>query len=250
METNILLVTGVLLFLSCSSKNPSFQISESDSLLFKAAKKNAIAANEGFVRCDKYVNAWLEYSDPGSGLIPRNIKDGRDFWNAQDAAADNYPFMVLTSFFVDQDLFDGKMIDMLQSEKRLTSRVKSLPDTYSFSKKDFLNGEVNMGKIVFGTSEYIKDGLLPLTEWLGKSPWSDRMIEMLDDLNEEIGIANEVLDKGFSNTAKAEVNGELLQILSRVYWMTGDEKFLDWAIKIMIGKEAVLMGMQTPSRAP
>jgi len=29
-----------------------------------------------------------------------------------------------------------------------------------------------------------------------------------------------------------EVNGNMLQILSRMYWMTGDQKYLDWATKI------------------
>jgi len=219
-------------FVSCGLNNSNFSISEDDKLLFDQALENAVLANEGYMRCGNYVNAWLEYSDPISGLIPRNIEDGKDYWNAKDAAADNYPFMVLTSFFVDQDLFEGRMKDMLNSEKHLTSRVGSLPDTYSFSKQDFLENEIKMELVVFGTSEYIKDGLLPLTEWLGESPWSDRMIEMLNDLNNEIDVAGTVIEKIYGNAAQEEVNGELLQILSRIYWMTGEEKFLDWAIKI------------------
>jgi len=239
------LVLAVIFFFPCCQNQSSFEISEQDRLLFESAQKNAVLANEGFIRCENFVNGWLEYSDPESGLIPRNIDESIDYWNAKDAAADNYPFMVLTSFFVDQELFDGKMHEMLQSEKSLTSRVRSLPDTYSFSKKGFLNDEINMGQIVFGASEYIKDGLLPLTEFLGESPWSDRMIEMLYDLNEEIDIANEVMDKGFGSAAKEEVNGELLQVLSRIYWMTGDEKFLDWAIKI---GDYYLLGNHHPTR--
>jgi len=233
-----------ILIVGCGSKKLPFQVSETDNLIFESAMNNAMSANEGFIRCDNYLNAWLVYADPESGLIPRNIKDGKDYWNAADAAADNYPFMVLTSFFVDQGQFDGIMLEMLNSEKQLTSRINSLPDTYSFSKQDFLNDEVNMGQIVFGTSEYIKDGLLPLTEWLGISPWSDRMIEMLKDLNDEIDIVNEVLDQDFGKAAKSEVNGELLQVLSRVFWMTGDERFLDWAMKI---GDYYLLGDHHPS---
>ena len=243
-HVSFLLLAAILFSSSCSDQ-PSFNISEKDKILFESAQKNAVLANEGFIRCENFVNGWLEYSDPESGLIPRNIDASKDFWNAKDAAADNYPFMVLTSFFVDQDLFNGKMLEMLKSEKSLTSRVRSMPDTYSFSKKGFLNDELNMGQIVFGTSEYIKDGLLPLTEFLGKSPWSDRMIEMLYDLNEEIDIANEIMGKGFGNAAKEEVNGELLQILSRIYWMTGDEKFLNWAMKI---GDYYLLGNHHPTR--
>ena len=41
------------------------------------------------------------------------------------------------------------------------------------------------------------------------------------------------LEKYFERTASIEeVNGEMLQTLSRVYWMTGDKKYLDWAIRI------------------
>lgn len=238
-------IIGIVLLISCDNESSNFIISDTDQNLFESAHKNALAANEGYVRCENFVSGWLMYSDSASGLIPRNITGSKDIWNAKDAAADNYPFMVLTSFFVDQEMFDGKMIDMLNSEKLLTSRVRSLPDTYSFSNKGFLNEEINMGQIVFGTSEYIKDGLLPLTEWLGESPWSDRMIELLYDLNEEIDIADATVEKGFGNAGKEEVNGELLQILSRIYWMTGDEKLLDWAVKI---GDYYLLGNHHPTK--
>jgi len=91
---------------------------------------------------------------------------------------------------------------MFESEKRLTSKVNSLPDTYSFSKAGFLNEELKMGEIVFGSSEYVKDGLLPLTEWLGQSPWSDRMIEMLYDLKKEMTIAGDIQEQGFGSAPK------------------------------------------------
>lgn len=238
----LFLVLGVM---ACKDVESKFQISDQDNLLFDQAHQNAVAANEGFVRCSDFVQGWLGHSDPESKLIPRNLKDDTDIWNAKDAAADNYPFMVLTSFFVDQELFDGRMKEMLRSETQLTSRVNSLPDTYSFSKKDFKNDNVDMGSVIFGTSEYIKDGLLPLTEWLGESMWSDRMIEMLYDLKNEVDVANQIDKSGSTNATREEVNGELLQILSRIYWMTGDEQFLDWAIKI---GDYYLLGDHHPTR--
>lgn len=240
----IKLVIVLLILYSCQSGDP-FSLSESDVQLFDLTKQNGKLASEGFVRCENFVHGWLEYSDSASLLIPRNIEESIDFWNAKDAAADNYPFMVLTSFFVDRGLFKGRMKDMLDSEKRLTSRVNSMPDTYSFSKSGFLNDEVKMGEIVFGTSEYIKDGLLPLTEWLGHSPWSERMLEMLYDLKKEITVAGDIDEPGFGQAPKEEVNGELLQVLSRVYWMTGDDMFLEWAIEI---GDHYLLGDHHPTR--
>lgn len=201
---------------------------------FEEASRNADLANEGFRRCENYKNAWLSFADPKSKLVPRRLsnREDRDVWNAWDCAADNYPFLVLTSFFTSRDQFDGIMKEMLENEKRLTSRVKTLPDTYSFSKENFLYDSVSMDRIIFGSSEYMKDGLLPLTEWLGHSPWYDRMLTMLYDLDEFVDVAGDLGEKNFGKAPEAEVNGELLQILSRMYWMTGDVKLLNWAVQI------------------
>jgi len=210
--------------------------------LFQQSLQNGKQANEGFIRCLNFVNGWLKYSDPQTGLIPRNLQKDRDIWNAKDCAADNYPFMVLTSSILDQSLFQGRMLKMLQTERKLTSRIGHLPDTYSFSKQDFQYSEADLNRIMFGASEYIKDGLLPLTEWLGNSPWSERMIEILDDMWKYAPIKT---NYGNLVSTNVEVNGEMLQTLSRVYWMTGDEKYLEWAIRL---GDYYLLGGQHPTR--
>jgi hypothetical protein len=202
-------------------------------------------AREGFVRCNNFVNGWLGQADSVTGLIPRNLSSGRTIWNAKDAAADNYPFMVLTSYFTNRGLFQGRMLEMLEKEKALTSRVNSMPDTYSFVKGDFEDAEVDMSRIVFGTSEYMKDGLLPLTEWLGESPWYDRMLEMLHDLHDEVDVASGFEGGNYGRASQSEVNGELLQVLSRMYWMSGEDKFLDWA---MVIGDYYLLGNHHPTR--
>mgnify|MGYP001582433522 FL=1 len=62
---------------------------------FRLAELHARQANEAFYRCRRYVDGWLAHADSATGLIPRTL--GVDFWNGRDAAADNYPFMVLTA---------------------------------------------------------------------------------------------------------------------------------------------------------
>jgi len=222
----LLLCTGI----SCKTASP--EIAEAGGQIFDKASENAERANEGYVRIEKYMNAWLSFADPESKLVPRTLDRDKDIWNANDCAADNFPFLVLTSFFVDRGKFGGIMREMLDSETRLTSRVQSLPDTYSFSKKDFLFEEVSMPRVIFGTTEYIKDGLLPVTEWLGQSPWSDRMLTMLRDMDKYVDVAGGFGEESFGSAPDDEVNGELLQILARIYWFTGDERFLEWAVQI------------------
>ena len=209
---------------------------------FDRAMANGRLANEGFWRCRLFVDGWLGQADKETGLIPRNLSRDRDIWNAQDSAADNYPFMVLTAAVTDRELFEGRMLDMLRTETKLTSRIGAMPDTYSFSKRGFASESVNLNSIMFGSSEYIKDGLLPLTEWLGASPWSERMISILDDM-----WANAPVETPYGKivSRNVEVNGEMLQVLSRVYWMTGDKKYLDWAIRL---GDYYLLGDRHPTR--
>ena len=216
----------LFVFFACN-QTPQF----SEEIIEKAIN-NGFLANQGYQKSLLFTNAWLTKTDSICGLIPTNLTNKFDLWEPHNSAADNYPFMVLTAYLLDRNLYEGKLLDMLKAEKRLTSRVKSLPDTWSFSKQNFYTDELNMGDVIFGTSEYIKDGLIPLNEYIGKSPWQNRMMEMLDDLSEYMNEVSD-LENYFERTASIEeVNGEMLQTLSRVYWMTCEEKYLDWAIKI------------------
>ncbi len=223
-------ISLVILFLSfsligCNSSN----YTEDD---FAVAADNGRLANESYVRSLNCVNAWMQRRDSISGLIPSDLTRKTDLWEPFNSAADNYAFMVLTSYLLDKDLYNGPMLDMLNAEKKLTSRIKSLPDVYRFSTRSFDLKEADTAWIIFGTSEYIKDGLIPLTEYIGPSPWKDRMMEMLDDLSGYYSVLKNLDQMDTYKAVSEEVNGSMLQALSRIYWMTGDEKYLDWAIKI------------------
>ncbi len=213
-------------FTSCAAQ-PEFQKEIIDNAL-----KNGKQANESYVRSLKFVKGWLVHADSVSGLIPSNLNDKKDVWEPHNSAADNYPFMVLASYLLDSALYAGKMLDMLKAEQELTSRIGSLPDIYSFSKKGFFSDRQDMGQIIFGASEYIKDGLIPLTEYIGESPWHGRLTEMLDDLSEHFVLLKHNDKYNFPPKRVEEVNGEMLQTLSRMYWMTGNSKYLEWAEKI------------------
>lgn len=191
-----------------------------------------ISSQEAFSRSHRYLAGWLSVADPASGLIPRNLRESKDFWNAWDAAADNYPFMVLTASILDSARFEGICREMLKTEERLTSRVGRLPDNYSFSRKGYQFDTVDMNRVIFGTAEYMKDGLIPLTEWLGQSPWSDRMLGLLTDLSKVARRATDIRGNWYGNSATVEVNGDLLQVLSRMYWFTRDTALRDWAFEL------------------
>ena len=235
----LILLPALTLLPSCT---PEPESESANQALYEKALENGKAANEGLRRCQSYLDAWLEQADPVSGLIPENLTAGIDRWPPRNSAADNYPFMVLVSALTDSARFHGTMHRMLETETALTSRVGHLPDDYSFSGQTFVHEEVDLGRIIFGASEYVKDGLMPLTEYLGPSPWADRMIAITDDVWANAPVESEF---GALPSLNVEVNGEQLQVLSRLYWMTGEQKYLDWAIRL---GDYYLLGENHPTR--
>ena len=195
---------------------------------WEQARENGEAHRRALLSCWRHNQGWLQYADEATGLLPRRL-DKDHFWNAQDCAADNYPFMTLTAFFTDKELLHGKMRAILDTEQRLCNRVDRLPDDFDFATQGFRNGEIDMAKIIFGASEYVKDGLTPLTEWMGPSPWSDRMLGLVDDIWKHAEIQTEV---GLLPTVSHEVAGELMQSMSRIYWMTAEPRYKEWTYRL------------------
>jgi hypothetical protein len=210
--------------------------------LARQAEQNGRLANQALFRCRRYVDGWLAHADPATGLIPRNLGESRDYWNGRDSAADNYPFMVLTAAITDPPLMEGRLLEMLRTETRLTSRLGRLPDDYSFSKKGWRREKFDLDQVIFDGAEYVKDGLLPIAEWLGTSPWSERMVGIIDDVWKEAPIDTPY---GRIPTLNLEVCGDLLQANARLYWFTGDRKYLDWAIRL---GDYFLLGTNHPTR--
>jgi hypothetical protein len=192
------------------------------------AERNAAASQRAVQFCRRFTQGWLVHADPGSGLIPRNLTADA-YWNAKDSAADNYPFMVLTAHILDDTHLKETVGEILTAEKKLTSRLDCLPDDFLFATQAFRTERPDLAAIVFGAAEYAKDGLLPITEWLGPSPWFDRMQELVRDVFKHAAIET---PSGPVPSLDVEVVGDLLQATSRLAWSTGDEDFRTWAYRL------------------
>jgi hypothetical protein len=235
-------VIATLLLLAIASSAGAQRQSVSETAGFAQAARNGALANEAFVRSDRLMMDWLTLADPRSGLLPRNVTDSKDLWNAKDCAADLYPFLVLTARFTRPDLYADGMQQMLLTETALTSRMGRLPDDYSFSKQGFANDKVDTAAIMFGGSEYVKDGLMPITELLGATPWRARMMGIVDDLWRYAPVET---PNGRIVSLDPEVNGDMLLVLSRIYWMTRDPRYLEYAIRL---GDYYLLGAHHPTR--
>ena len=218
------------------------QLQEEEIDDWQRATIHGLQASEALRRCRKYVDGWLAHADPQTGLIPRNLDKSKNIWNGRDAAADNYAFMVMTCALTDRPMFNGRMLDMLRTETKLTSRIGALPADYDFNKQGFRFDEPELNRLVFDGSEYVKDGLMPITEWLGRTPWTERMLAIVDTVIEQASVPT---PSGTIPSDDVEVNGEMMQVLSRLRFMTGDEKYLDMACHIA---DYYLLGDHHPTR--
>ncbi len=190
--------------------------------------QNANFNGEALRFCKNVLSGWLQFADPETDLFPRNLK-GDTFWNAKDCSADNYPFLTLTAYFTDRYVFETRMKNILKNEQKLCNRIDRLPDDWDIIKRTFREPFPKLADLIFGSAEYIKDGLLPLTEYLGPTEWSERMIGLMDDIWKNTKIETEV---GLLPDISHEVAGDLLQGLCRIYWLTGNEKYKQWAFQL------------------
>jgi hypothetical protein len=115
------------------------------------------------------------------------------------------------------------MREMLRNEIRYTNAVDQIP-----ADLELITRRLGPPSL-FGAAEYAKDGLVAITELLGRSPWFYRMADMTASLMEHAPVRS---DFGPLPDAGAELNGDVLQTLVRLAAMTGNRRFLEWAERI------------------
>jgi hypothetical protein len=196
---------------------------------FRTAAGNGERSEEVFRRTRRMLHAWLEYADARTLLLPDVVPGFKrgpkplGVYRPHNSGADNYPYLLATSYFTDRALFEGRMRDMLRNEIRYTNALDQIP-----ADLELATGKLGPPSL-FWAAEYAKDGLLAITELLGRSPWFARMADMTASLIEHSPVAS---DFGLLPDTGAELNGDVLQSLVRLAPMTGDRRFLDWAERI------------------
>ncbi|MHC4361579.1 MAG: hypothetical protein ACYSTZ_02030 [Planctomycetota bacterium] len=180
----------------------------------------------------------LAVRDERSGLFRPTGK----VWNYRDTAADCYPFYVWAAYYTDKEVLETVMVETLKAEQRLCNYLGRLPVGYDMDAGQKI--VIPLDTMIFGASEYAKDGLIPIVEITGREcPWFDRMRGLADDIFKHAGVETPY---GTIPSTNIEVNGELLQVLPRLYSMTGERKYLDWAHRL--ADHYLLDGEFVPSR--
>lgn len=186
--------------------------------VWSRAQEHAALARECVRFSQKLLAGWSERVEPLTGLFPETRESFA--WTPENAAADLYAWLVIAADWAGSERQRGAMRQMLATELALTTRLESYPDALDLADLEFYQDVPRRERVLFGASEYAKDGLLPLLEALGPSPWSDRLVTLARDLALVRGAP---APPGHIVSQDAEVNGEILQVLSRVWHFTGDD---------------------------
>jgi hypothetical protein len=200
--------------------------------LFPQARANGERFEQAVAASRRVLHAWLRHADPRTLLLPDRLPGGRGLkpgdtsrlYTPHNSGADLYPYLILTAHLTDPELYHGRMLEMLRNEVRYTTAAgSSIP-----GHLDLAAGKLGPPSL-FGAAEYAKDGLLAVTELLGRSPWFYRMADMTADLMQQAPLATRF---GNLPAADAELNGDVLQTLFRLAPMTGDRRYLDWGRRL------------------
>jgi hypothetical protein len=203
-----------------------------DDARFRAAGENGRQFEQALTASQRVLKAWLTHADPRTLLLPDRIPGGalglkegdtRRLYTPHNSGADLYPYLILTACITDPDLYNGRLMEMLRNEVRFTTAQDSIPANLEMS-----TGELGPPSL-FGAGEYAKDGLLAVTEYLGRTPWYYRMLDMTADAMNRAPVDSRF---GKLPASDAELNGDYLQALVRLAIMSGDKRFIEWARRI------------------
>ncbi len=200
---------------------------------FAAARKSAKIAGLTLSKTQRWLHeVALKKIDPETNLyISHSRGSGRyreALWNYDDAAADTYPFLFWAAWYTDRNQINGPILDVLNAEQKICNHLGRIPTAVKHKtlKKVIKSKDV----MIFAASEYVKDGLLAIVEVSGtKTPWFERMRGIIDDIWKYADIDTAY---GKIPTKNLEANGEQIQILARLYTITGERKYLEWAERL------------------
>ena len=192
--------------------------------IFKQAAKSATIAGYSLSKVHRWLHERaLKQIDPSTKLYRA---DGN--WNYRDTAADCYPFLAWAAYVVDEAALNGPVRDVLRAEISLCNHLDRIPAPYDFEKGMKVEA-ASYDQLIYGASEYVKDGLIAIVEITDKEEWFERMKAIEEDVWKHARIDTPY---GKIPSTNIEVNGEQLQALTRLYTMTRETKFLTWAERL------------------
>ncbi len=208
MKTAKTAKTARFIILACLLSFAAAPALSADEAPLAKARASAKIAGYSLSKVQRWLHeVALKKIEPDTGLYH---PDGH--FNYQDAWADCYPFLCWAAWATDLEALKGPVLGALHAE------IKSCPKGFFADPKN-----------TFGGSEYVKDGLVAIVEVTGKDEWFDRMKAVEDEIWSDPPIDTPY---GKIPSTNLEINGEQIQVLARLYTMTGQDKYLQFAQRL------------------
>ena len=200
-----------------------------EAACFQRATRSSAIAGYSLGKVQRWLReVALKQIDPDTGLYV-----ARGQWNYHNTAADCYPFLCWAAYATDREALRGPLRDVLHAEIKLCNHLDRIPAPYDFEKKRKVE-DYPMDRLMFGASEYVKDGLIAIVEVTGKDEWFERMKGIEEDMwkHAQIETPYGKIPSSSQPVRDVEIDGEQLQALVRLHTMTGDARFLRWAQRL------------------
>jgi hypothetical protein len=191
----------------------------------RAAREAGLLAAEAQVRASRVLDRWERRIDLETGLLPKGLLAEDNIWDYANVGADLYPHLVIAAALLQPERYPS-LLQVLAAE-RAVPQAHSLPASVNLT----LNRaeDEDLDDRIYGGVEYAKDGLLAMAERLGPEPWMERLRELAGTVSQVAPVKTRF---GPIPADTAEVNGQFLQVLARLYWATGDPAYYAAAERI------------------
>jgi hypothetical protein len=188
-----------------------------------AAEINAQLSQEALLRSLAVHKAWLGRRDPTTHLYAQS--EERPEWNYRNTAADFFGFHLHAGLRLNPSAMDS-LKQTLRAESALRTSGGLCQPVLARSGQ---NIKVDQEELVFGSSEYIKDGLLSVYERYGNGLVGETIVSVVDAIIRE---SRHPSKSGVLPGRGTEVNGNMLQVCGRMSYALGREDYAEFAARI------------------
>lgn len=191
--------------------------------LHEAAETNATLSHEALLRARAVHQAWLRLRHPATKLYGQ--ARGKPEWNYRNTAADFFCFHLHAGLRLNPAGMPS-LTETLAAEAALRTPAGLCRPVMADTGKVI---DVDHDELMFGTSEYVKDGLLSVYERHGGGLIGDRMRALVDALIRQSRQGSKFGPLPGSGT---EINGNMLQVCGRLSYAMGRADYAEFAARI------------------
>ena len=188
-----------------------------------AARLSGLLAHEARLRALATHKAWLTRRDPNTKLYPQS--PDRPEWNFRNTAADFFSFHLHAGLLLNPEAMPS-LNETLAAEAKLRTPEGLCTPVLSATGEPV---DVDHDELLFGSSEYAKDGLLSLYERHGRDLFGPPLLKIVDAV-----IAQSKHQSRFGPLpgTGAEINGNMLQLCGRLSYAEDRSDYADFAARI------------------